>query len=676
MRINEVDNPVTQADIDQLEVFADRLFAKVGIDVEFTRHFLDRVNDERNIKQITMSELTRLFKQEYKRWGKPIARLGPDAEAVMKDMATDINLPFALRWDHKNNELDLIAKTVMRKANFKTSNQEFAVEDGYKSMFRPSAYEMAAERLHSVLQRKEKENGGVFRHALGWYAARIASGFRDIDSRELVSYYQKHFDPVLSEADLSYAPTMLMEQALPNMWPSNPQQFQSKLGTLPGPANQVRGNIIELFPEQFKNNPRIRVSVGNYLVKNPAIFQELVAANDNNASRFKLPGWVKKAAPFAKVFGGILTGILWPTPAGDPNEAQSVILYNMIDSIIRTDPSTAMEDIKEWYKDQGKAEDYVDDWYYQNAVRHHNDQIVKQLDGVVDPGLQRAANELADRMRKAENQKALDDLIGTIDGPLQNAINNLAPNVITELPPEALLNPETNAEDLGLNPPPSEFNDPTEIFDIPPLVDPAKENPPLEIFPPEANPEIVPPLEIDTTSPPEIEIPDFDPEVDIPDIEPKTNPKVDPTVPKRITQPSREEPFRQPEPPVDPTVDPEYTPSQPKIPTEPDVPEVPDSKPSDQPDIEIPQPLNAPQKEIPFIPPANVTDPEIAFQNNPAKDIPAPVSAAPPTNGRGNNNNNNKKNRKRRKWDSGGSSDSDYTDPLQRWQRKYGMWDQ
>ena len=132
MRITEVDNPVTQADIDQLEVFADRLFAKVGIDVEFTRHFLDRVNDERNVKQITMSELTRLFKQEYKRWGKPIARLGPDAEAVMKDMATNINLPFALRWDHKNNELDLIAKTVMRKANFTTSNQEFAVEDGFK----------------------------------------------------------------------------------------------------------------------------------------------------------------------------------------------------------------------------------------------------------------------------------------------------------------------------------------------------------------------------------------------------------------------------------------------------------------------------------------------------------------------------------------------------------------
>ena len=128
MRINEVDRELTQTELDQLETFADRLFAKVGIDVEFTRHFLDRVNDERNVKQITASELTRLFKQEYKKWGKDIVKLGPDSEAVLKDLATDLNVPFALRWDNANNELDLIAKTVMRKPDFKTSNQEFAIE--------------------------------------------------------------------------------------------------------------------------------------------------------------------------------------------------------------------------------------------------------------------------------------------------------------------------------------------------------------------------------------------------------------------------------------------------------------------------------------------------------------------------------------------------------------------
>ncbi len=93
MRLDEVDKEITQGDLSQLERFADKLFAKVGIDVEFTKHFLDRVNDERNKKQITMSELTRLFKQEFKKWGKPIAQMGPDAEAVMKDLSTDINMP-------------------------------------------------------------------------------------------------------------------------------------------------------------------------------------------------------------------------------------------------------------------------------------------------------------------------------------------------------------------------------------------------------------------------------------------------------------------------------------------------------------------------------------------------------------------------------------------------------
>ena len=121
---------VSQVDIDQLERFADKMFAKVGIDVEFGRHFMDRVNDKRNGKPITPAELTRLFKQEYKRYGKPIAQMGPEQQAVMKDLQTDINIPFMLQWDEENNELDLIAKTVMRKKDFKTSNREFAVERG------------------------------------------------------------------------------------------------------------------------------------------------------------------------------------------------------------------------------------------------------------------------------------------------------------------------------------------------------------------------------------------------------------------------------------------------------------------------------------------------------------------------------------------------------------------
>jgi hypothetical protein len=144
---------VTAVDIQQLETFADRIFADVGIDVEFTKHFKDRVNSERNAKPIVPAELTRLFKQERKRYGKPIAQMGPDSEAVMRDLQTDINVPFALVFDKNNNELDLIAKTVMRKKDFDTPNRVFAVEN---SPFRiGTRYEMPRKSVRPIPVVKE-----------------------------------------------------------------------------------------------------------------------------------------------------------------------------------------------------------------------------------------------------------------------------------------------------------------------------------------------------------------------------------------------------------------------------------------------------------------------------------------------------------------------------------------
>ena len=117
---------ITPQVLDQIEAYADRLFAKLGIDVEFTQHFHDRLNDERNRKPITSAELIRLFREVYHKHGKRIAELPDEAEAVMKDMRTDINMPFVIDVNNKG-ELELIGKTIMRKPNFRTSNQEFTV---------------------------------------------------------------------------------------------------------------------------------------------------------------------------------------------------------------------------------------------------------------------------------------------------------------------------------------------------------------------------------------------------------------------------------------------------------------------------------------------------------------------------------------------------------------------
>ena len=126
MKINEiVTEAVSGAELQQVEKFADALWGKVGIDIEFTRHFFDRINDSRNNKPISPAELIRLFKKAYRKHGKQLGDAS-NIEAVITDLMTKINLPFVLK-DIGNDEKQLVAKTVMRKDNFKTSNQRFSI---------------------------------------------------------------------------------------------------------------------------------------------------------------------------------------------------------------------------------------------------------------------------------------------------------------------------------------------------------------------------------------------------------------------------------------------------------------------------------------------------------------------------------------------------------------------
>ena len=126
MRLYEIAG-VSQQVLDQVEVYADKLFGKLGVNVEFTRHFLDRLNDERGQqKPITSAELIKLFRDVYRKHGKEISNLPNETQSVIKDMNTDINMPFVFNWT-KGGRADLVAKTILRKADFKTSNKEFKV---------------------------------------------------------------------------------------------------------------------------------------------------------------------------------------------------------------------------------------------------------------------------------------------------------------------------------------------------------------------------------------------------------------------------------------------------------------------------------------------------------------------------------------------------------------------
>lgn len=191
---------VSQKQLNDLEKFADRLLAKFDVDIEFTRHFADRMNDKRNDPPITVAELQRVFKKIAKRKAKNI-RQNPDSEAVIKDLQTDLNLPVVINYDRNKDEFEVINKTIMRKKDFKTSSKTITTEQTEGKMLNKlksvttnkKVYGNALDTLKKLLVRKKKEGGGSLRHSTHYYAQKVASGFRGVDRKVLHDLLPSNF---------------------------------------------------------------------------------------------------------------------------------------------------------------------------------------------------------------------------------------------------------------------------------------------------------------------------------------------------------------------------------------------------------------------------------------------------------------------------------------------------
>jgi predicted kinase len=120
---------LTVAHMNAFEQFVDRMFKQFKIDFEFTKHFRERMSHERNDPCINMKELASMIQKIYKKYqnGEKSLNKFIDAEAVIKDIQTDLNMPVAVEYDRKKDQLEVIAKTIMRKKNFRTPNPEIKV---------------------------------------------------------------------------------------------------------------------------------------------------------------------------------------------------------------------------------------------------------------------------------------------------------------------------------------------------------------------------------------------------------------------------------------------------------------------------------------------------------------------------------------------------------------------
>ena len=114
-------NEIPMADLVKIDSFADKQLNPVDV-VLTDKHFFDRLNDPRNGKEISNAELIGFFKRLGKNKKKFVEFLNQYNQIVAKDNRTNINIPF-MKQANK-----VIAKTIMRKSDFKTSSPEYEFE--------------------------------------------------------------------------------------------------------------------------------------------------------------------------------------------------------------------------------------------------------------------------------------------------------------------------------------------------------------------------------------------------------------------------------------------------------------------------------------------------------------------------------------------------------------------
>lgn len=112
---------MSQSSLQSVEDYADEKLAP--LDIDFSSHFFDRLNDPRNIKPISTAELIGFFKRLARKKDELKDFLTKYKEVVASDNRTNINIPLAALTDK------IIAKTIMRKKDFYTADPKIELNE-------------------------------------------------------------------------------------------------------------------------------------------------------------------------------------------------------------------------------------------------------------------------------------------------------------------------------------------------------------------------------------------------------------------------------------------------------------------------------------------------------------------------------------------------------------------
>ena len=120
IKLRNILSEIPMSDLKGVDRIADKFLNPIDIDLT-SKHFFDRLNDPRNGKEITTAELVGFFKRLKRHKKDFIKFLNQYKEFVAIDDRSKLNIPFM------KNANKAIAKTVMRKDDFKTTSQKLNI---------------------------------------------------------------------------------------------------------------------------------------------------------------------------------------------------------------------------------------------------------------------------------------------------------------------------------------------------------------------------------------------------------------------------------------------------------------------------------------------------------------------------------------------------------------------
>ena len=104
----------SSAEVRELESQLDHMFSTLGLDVEFTNHFVERLLGRE--KSITIDEIRTAFEKLKKKYKNKLlkAKKQGQVRSALQDFDTDLNVVFTIEPDKQGDGYDLVNLTVMR----------------------------------------------------------------------------------------------------------------------------------------------------------------------------------------------------------------------------------------------------------------------------------------------------------------------------------------------------------------------------------------------------------------------------------------------------------------------------------------------------------------------------------------------------------------------------------